>query len=91
MYPPWALLEYASIRRTFFCHSARTLPVHIVTTANHQIADARTPARAGSDPRATDGGRTATRRSNTVKPAILGTTDSMAAPAAWVPWNTSGA
>ena len=33
MYPPWATLEYASIRRTLSCSSASTFPSDIVTTA----------------------------------------------------------
>ena len=42
MYPEWATLEYASIRLTFDCMRARTLPMVIVAAAATPTGDAFT-------------------------------------------------
>jgi hypothetical protein len=46
MKPAWAMLEYASIRFTFVCAIARTLPSTIETAESAQSTGAQSHARA---------------------------------------------
>ncbi len=63
MYPAWAMLEYASMRFTFCCASASTLPTVMVSAAMTQSSIDQSACRPANPCRKT--------RTKAAKPAAL--------------------